>query len=293
MAGVLPRPPYRAPRTIAATSVAALIGLMGLAGLALWNRRAPFDRRRETGGVPAAFDQDATSYDRLVGANPGYDAHLRLSARRLGLSGPGLRLLDVGCGTGRSTAALLAVHPDAEIVAVDASAEMLAAARAKPWPASVRFVHARAEDLPATLAALGEDRPVDGLLAAYLVRNLPDPDAGLAVLADRLAPGAPLVVHEYSVADSAVARAVWTTVCWLIIIPLGWRVTGDPALYRYLWRSVLAFDGVTRLARRLREAGLVDVRVEPVDGWQRGIVHSVVGRAAPAGSQPRRAARSA
>ncbi|MCD2193276.1 class I SAM-dependent methyltransferase [Actinomycetospora endophytica] len=234
-----------------------------------------FDRAREAAEVPAAFDQDASSYDRLVGANPGYFDHLKRSAARLGLPGrgAGLRLLDVGCGTGLSTRALLDTYPEAEIVAADASAEMLAQARAKAWPATVRFVQSRAEDL----ATAGVEGPFDGILAAYLLRNLPDVSAGVADLRDLLAPGAPLAVHEYSVADSAYARAVWTAVCWAIVIPLGKRVTGDASLYRYLWRSVLAFDGLTRLTGRLSGAGLEHVHVEPMDGWQRGIVHTVVG----------------
>ncbi|GAA4811225.1 class I SAM-dependent methyltransferase [Actinomycetospora chlora] len=241
-------------------------------------RRGPgFDRTAAAAGVSAQFDQDASSYDRLVGANPGYHEHLRLSARRLGIpdAGRGATLLDVGCGTGLSTAALLETYPEARIVAVDASAEMLAKAREKEWPETVRFVHARAEDMTAALAG---ERPADGLLAAYLVRNLPDRDAGVAVLVDHLAPGAPIAVHEYSVADSAVARAVWSAVCWAVIIPLGWRVTGDASLYRYLWRSVLVFDGLARLEQRLRDAGLREVHTRPVDGWQRGIVHTVLGR---------------
>ena len=82
------------------------------------------------GAVPAAFDAGASAYDRLVGANPGYHAHLRMSARRMRIPnrGRGLRLLDAGCGTGASTVALLAAAPEAEIVAVDASAGMLAEA---------------------------------------------------------------------------------------------------------------------------------------------------------------------
>ncbi|WP_133827087.1 class I SAM-dependent methyltransferase [Actinomycetospora succinea] len=243
-------------------------------------RSAGFDRESAAAGVSAQFDQDAASYDRLVGANPGYYDHLRLSARRLELpnGGAGAALLDVGCGTGLSTAALLETYPGARIIAVDASAEMLAKAQEKPWPDTVRFVHARAEDLDEVLTAEGLDGPFDGLLAAYLVRNLPDRDAGVAVLVDHLAPGAPIAVHEYSVADSAYARAVWTAVCWAVIIPLGRRVTGDASLYRYLWRSVLAFDGLARLEQRLRDAGLREVHTRPVDGWQRGIVHTVLGR---------------
>src|ERR1700752_4987593 len=113
----------------------------------------------------------------MVGANPGYHQHLRMSVhrRRIPHCGRGMRLLDAGCGTGASTAALLAAAPEAAIVAVDASEGMLREARGKAWPASVRFVRGRIEDL-ADLSVAG---PFDGILAAYLVRNLPDPDAQL------------------------------------------------------------------------------------------------------------------
>jgi ubiquinone/menaquinone biosynthesis C-methylase UbiE len=228
--------------------------------------------RIEPTGVPRAFDDHAPSYDALVGRNPGYHEHLRLSAARLGVTGP--RLLDLGCGTGASTAALLAAAPEAEIVAVDGSAEMLAVARSKEWPARVTFVHSRLEEL----ADNGVTGPFDGILAAYLVRNLADRDAGLRALRDLLAPGAPLAVHEYSVADSLRAKAVWTAVSWGIIIPMGWRATGDAELYRYLWRSVLRFDGVGALAARMHAAGFADVSVQPMTGWQKGIVHTFLGR---------------
>ena len=235
--------------------------------------------RIDTRSVPRAFDEHAASYDRLVDANPGYHDHLRLSAQRMGLpdQGRGLRLLDVGCGTGASTAALLAAAPEAEIVAVDASAEMLATARRKAWPDSVRFVHGNAQNL----AAVGVTGPFDGILAAYLVRNLPAPDAALRSFLTMLRPGAPLAVHDYSVRDSMRSKAVWTAVCWTIIIPMGRLRTGSSGLYRYLWRSVLRFDGVKTLAQRLRDAGFVDVRCQTFDGWQQNIVHTVLGRRRP------------
>ena len=225
--------------------------------------------------ITGAFDAGACAYDRLVGANPGYHQHLRMSARRMRIPdrGRGLRLLDAGCGTGASTAALLAAAPDAEITAVDASAGMLAQARAKRWPPSVRFEHGRIEDL----ADLGIDGPFDGILAAYLLRNLDDPDAQLRRFRALLRPGATLAVHEYSVRDSRWATAIWNAVCWAIIIPSGRRQTGDSALYRHLWRSVLAFDGAARFRRRLADAGFTAVRSETVPGWQRNIVHTFLG----------------
>ncbi|GAA1123596.1 class I SAM-dependent methyltransferase [Nocardiopsis composta] len=233
-------------------------------------------RAMKTGAVTEEFDRAAASYDRLVAANPGYHRHLRVSARRLRLArdGEGLRVLDLGCGTGASTAALARVFPRAEIIGVDASENMLARARGKRWGPGVRFVHAKAEELTAD----GLDGPADAVFAAYLLRNCPDPDAALAAMAGLLKPGGRMVLHEYSVAESAVARGVWSLVCWSIVIPLGRAVTGRTELYRYLWRSVLDFDGASRLRRRMRAAGLENVRTLALTGWQRGIVHTFLGR---------------
>lgn len=222
--------------------------------------------------VPAAFDVGASAYDRLVGANPGYYAHLRISARRMRLPdrGRGLRLLDAGCGTGLSTAALLSVAPEAEIVAIDASEGMLAEARAKSWPSSVRFVHSRVEDL----ATVGVDGPFDGILAAYLLRNLSDPDAQLQEFRALLRPGSTLAVHEYSVRDSPLSMGVWNAVCWGVIIPFGRLRTGDATLYRHLRSSVNTFDGAAEFRKRLSDNGFVSVHSETMPGWQRNVVHT-------------------
>jgi ubiquinone/menaquinone biosynthesis C-methylase UbiE len=228
------------------------------------------------GDIPGAFDAGAPAYDKLVGANPGYHAHLKLSAQRMGIPhhGEGLRLLDAGCGTGASTSALVAVAPKAEIVAVDASSGMLAQAAAKLWPSSVRFVESRIEDL----AEAGVDGPFDGILAAYLVRNLADKDRQLRAFRALLRPGGTLAVHEYSVRDSRLATAVWNIVCAAIIIPSGRLRSGDATLYQYLRRSVNRFDGAGDFRDRLRANGFTSVRSETMPGWQRNIVHTFLGQ---------------
>lgn len=237
------------------------------------DERSPDDKVLHHEAVPAAFDTSAAVYDRLVNRNPGYHKHLRLSAQRLHLpdSGAGMRLLDAGCGTGASTAALLSAAPRAEIVAFDASAGMLERARSKPWPTSVRFVHATMENLPAKIAG-----PFDAILAAYLLRNLTDIDQQLRVFSALLRPGGTLAVHEYSVRESWYARLKWNAVCGAVIIPAGTLVSGDASLYRYLRRSVLLFDGATQFEDRLRHNGFTAVRAEPMTGWQRGVVHTFV-----------------
>ena len=227
------------------------------------------------------FDATADRYDLMVALNPGYHDHLRAAAEhlrdRLPRNRP-LRLIDLGCGSGASTAALLdRLGPqsgDAAVLGVDASDGMLDVARRKTWPPGVRFRHGLAEDIAGHVTDWPPDAAVDGVFAAYLFRNVTDRDAALAAVHDVLAPGGWLVVQEYSVAGSRRAAALWTAVCWAIVIPLSLVLTRRTVLYRYLWRSVLCFDPVPRFAARLSAAGFEDVTVETVDGWQRGILHT-------------------
>ncbi|MBO1330707.1 methyltransferase domain-containing protein [Streptomyces sp. VRA16 Mangrove soil] len=229
-----------------------------------------------------AFDHAAGSYDALVRANPGYHAHLRRSARRLGHRAPGrgLRVLDLGCGTGASTAALLSVLPEAEITAVDASAGMLERAAAKPWPSTVTFVHTSAEHLDHPLVR----GPFDAVFAAYLFRNTADASPVLSAVHDLLAPGGRLAVHEYTLSGKHRHRAVWTAVC-AGLLPVT-TALGDGALYRHLWRSVIEFDTADRFSRRLTATGFVRVRALPLPGWQTGITHTIVGQVPQEGIHP-------
>jgi ubiquinone/menaquinone biosynthesis C-methylase UbiE len=236
--------------------------------------------RLRDGDLSSAFDAGAGSYDTLVGRNPGYHDHLRISAQRLGRrlgidgDGAGLRLLDVGCGTGASTAALLSAAPRAEITAVDAAGAMLDQARAKSWPGTVRFVHSPVEEL----AAAGVRGPFDGVFAAYLVRNLADPDTQLCALRELLEPGGSLAVHDYFAGRDRAARLRWHAVCWTIVIPLAAANRGGTRLYRHLWRSVTDFDDASRFRRRLEDAGYTGVDTTTMSGWQSGIEYSILAR---------------
>lgn len=228
----------------------------------------------------AAFDRGAGRYDLMVRLNPGYHRHLRFAAAELvRRSGAGaVRAIDLACGTGASTRALVAAAPTGSaLLGLDASAGMLARARAKDWPPGVRFGQACCGRLD--LAPL---RPGtwDGILACYLFRNVPaeERDRALSEAFQLLRPGGWLVAQDYSVAGDPVASRVWDAASWGIIIPLGVVVDRNPALYRYLWRSVREFDSTRRFAGRLAAAGFSDIATRTVPGWQRGILHTFVAR---------------
>lgn len=223
--------------------------------------------------LAADFDRVARRYDLLNALNPGYRRHLRNSARRLMLA-PDDHVLDLCCGTGLSTHALLQACPTARVTALDNSPGMLAIAQQKRALAQVRFVLGDAMD-PSAAGACG---PFDAVFMAYGIRNVPDPDACLRRLRGLLRPGGRIAFHEYSVAGDLRAQWVWNAVASAVIVPLGTALTGSPQLFRYLRRSVNAFDSVHAFCRRLEGAGFEEVTLHPTDGWQRGIAHTFCAR---------------
>jgi ubiquinone/menaquinone biosynthesis C-methylase UbiE len=234
-----------------------------------------------------AFDRAAPTYDAMVALSPGYHAQLRTAAEllveRLPRPEAGDRpvsVLDLGCGSGASTRALLdawaarAGSPGLLTVrGVDASSGMVAQARAKSWPAGVELVVA---DAVAHLESL-QDASVDGVLAAYLLRNVPDRECLVGEVARVLRPGGAVAVHDYSVAGNTRARVTWAAICHGVIIPLAAIKRSDVPLHRYLYTSVRDFDSVGRVCERLLSAGVVDLHHESYAGWQRDLVHTVVG----------------
>ena len=90
------------------------------------------------------FGRLAASYDRVRPVDDNWRRTFEVVVREADLRGR--RVLDLGCGTGRLSAAL-AERGLARVWGVDASAEMLAVAREK-LPASVGLKQARAEGLP-------------------------------------------------------------------------------------------------------------------------------------------------
>ena len=228
-----------------------------------------------------AFDRAAPSYDAMVALSPGYHDQLRRSAHgllaraTLPVDRP-IRMADLGCGSGASTAALLEAAAevgaaDPVVTGVDSSAGMLAEAARKPWPDSVGFVESDALSWLRSQPAAS----LDAVLAAYLLRNVTERDAIVAELARVLVPGGAVALQDYSVAGRPLAGALWAGVCHAVIIPLAVINRSDVPLHRYLYRSVRDFDSVEVLHDRLTRAGLTEPQHLRHSGWQRSMVHTL------------------
>ena len=113
-----------------------------------------------------------------------------------GHAGPGMsgRILDLGCGTGSGTFALLRQNADAEVLAVDGSAFMLERLREKARGLGVeKRVHTVQANLDEAWPDFGL---VDVVWTSAFMHHLADPDAALRGLFDALRPGGLLVVIE-------------------------------------------------------------------------------------------------
>ena len=139
--------------------------------------------------VRGIFDAIAPSYDRLNHLlSMGLDRRWWRSAARSFrdvLAKPEAKVLDLCCGTGDMTAALLALRPaDGEpVVGLDFSAEMLGRARAKFAGANAQWIEGDAMRLPFP------DGSFDLVTAAFGFRNLANYADGLREMARVLRPG--------------------------------------------------------------------------------------------------------
>ena len=93
------------------------------------------------------FDALAPKWDTIRSDVAESRGMLEAALDALGVIAPA-RVLDVGTGTGQAAGLLTQRFPDAEIDAVDASAQMIELARAKPELARVRFAVADGGRLP-------------------------------------------------------------------------------------------------------------------------------------------------
>ncbi len=134
---------------------------------------------------------NAEIYDEFARERGLYAALNAELARRADLPGA-RRILDLACGTGATTRAILAaMDRDAEVVGLDAAEDMLDVARRTVNDPRARFVHARARDA----ARIAGERPFDRALCNAAFWQFPDSAAVLAALSAALAPAGLFVLN--------------------------------------------------------------------------------------------------
>ncbi|MFP5451263.1 MAG: class I SAM-dependent methyltransferase [Thermoleophilia bacterium] len=134
------------------------------------------------GDAPEGFSKAAESYDAAVRHNIAGSERLVMSLP----DGDYGRVLDVGCGTGFTSAAMLRRFPVSEIVGVDPAEGMLGVFAAKLGEFPDVRVELRAEDV----MEMGvEDESFDAVITAMALHWFPDKPGAVARMARALRPG--------------------------------------------------------------------------------------------------------
>ena len=196
-------------------------------------------------GTDAAesFDRSAADYDRILAPN-------RMGAARLAAAMPGegyADLLDVGCGTGFTTEAVLARHPGIRrVTGVDPSEGMLARFREKAPALGVELELHRgtAEDLPVAEASF------DAIVSGMAFHWFPDKAGAVRAMARAVRPGGTVAILASGRGSDVEFQRVLEAM--RPRVPEAWTTV---------------FDLIHRNGREL-EAHLEDAGLQPLDVWE-------------------------
>jgi len=196
------------------------------------------------------FDGVASRYDLTnTVISFGQDRRWRRATRAALGPTPGERILDVGAGTGVSTAEL--ATSGAYVVGVDLSLGMLRAGRqSRPH---VTLLAGDALRLPFA------DASFDAVTISFALRNVADADAALRELARVTRPDGRLVVCEFSTPVNPVFRTLYLSYLMRSLPAVARRVASNPDAYVYLAESIRAWPDQPSLAARIGAAGWRDV----------------------------------
>jgi demethylmenaquinone methyltransferase/2-methoxy-6-polyprenyl-1,4-benzoquinol methylase len=227
------------------------------------------------GEVRALFDRIAPIYDRMnTLMTAGLDAGWRRAAVRAAELRPGMRVVDVACGSGALTRELArAIGPSGAITGIDLAPAMLARAREQRQRRDAARPDYRVGD---ALTLPLEDGGADAATIAFGLRNVPDYRRALAELTRVVRPDGRVVVLEIATPRSRIGRAV--AAAWFRrAVPWLGRLAGGGRAYRYLPDSVQGYPPPEMIAELMAEVGLARVT------WRRmgiGMVTLHVGRRA-------------
>jgi SAM-dependent methyltransferase len=162
---------------------------------------------------------------------------------------PGGRWLDVGCGNGALAATVLALADPAQVVGVDPSEGFLADARTRIVDRRSTFHVGDARSLPFP------DRGFDSVVSGLALNFVPAPERAVAEFIRVGAPGAVVAAYVWDYAEGmAMMRYFWDAASTL-----------DPAATGLDEGRLFPLCRPAALRELWVQAGLADVRVQPID----------------------------
>ncbi|UCH66175.1 MAG: class I SAM-dependent methyltransferase, partial [Ignavibacterium sp.] len=199
------------------------------------NTQTLFENKSE---VPFEFNRVAKKYDLATLLSQGYQDDLQRSVNRLVLRGDEL-VLDLCCGTGKSTISCLNNLSDGKVIGIDNSEMMLRVATEKYYK---QYDNNKLEFVLKDVMNLDyQDNSVDAIFMAYGIRNMPDYKMTLLNLFRVLKPGGKIAFHEYSLKENFFSHLYWKFLGYGVIIPVSTLISGSSTIFKYLVKSVDKF----------------------------------------------------
>lgn len=224
---------------------------------------------RDSGRVRAMFGAIAHRYDLLNHVlSLNLDRSWRRRAARELPEDPSARILDLCCGTGDLSVALVRAGCAGTVICCDFSHQMLLLALPK-------LARLQAADRCLLLEADGHRLPLasetfDAVTVAFGVRNFTDMDAAFREIHRLLKPSGRLVVLEFSTPTAPIVSSIYRFYLMRVLPRVGDLVARQRGPYFYLAQTISQFPDPVILAHRIREAGFASVAFIPLTG---GIVH--------------------
>ncbi len=212
--------------------------------------------------VRRMFDRIAMRYDllnRVISLR--FDSWWRNQAIRAVLDSNDPLILDLGAGTGDLTfAAAKAVRGNGRIIGLDFSLQMLTLAQLKkkraPYGDRTQFV------LGSALLPPFHDRSFDGVMTAFVLRNVSDLSLFFNLAFHLLKPGGNFVsLDMFPPADGWFSK-LYGLYFYRLMPWLSGFVADDAQAYKYLSESVRQFHSPDHIAEIMRRSGFehVDLR---------------------------------
>jgi len=200
------------------------------------------------------FGTIARRYD-LINDLQSFGLHRRWKRRVVDLAAvtPGVRALDLCCGTGDLALAL--ARRGATVTGLDFSGPMLAVATRRRRGPNPEFLQGDALHLPFP------DDSFDIVTMGYGLRNLADWKAGLAEMKRVAKPGGRLVILEFGKPANALWRSLYFTHLQCSVPLTGWIFCGNAGAYAYILESLRHYPAQLAVAAQMREIKLANVRV--------------------------------
>lgn len=208
------------------------------------------------GWVRGLFDRTAGDYDRIeramaLGSGSWYR---RRALAKAGLR-PGMRVLDLGVGTGltaREAARL--VGPAGHVTGVDPSRGMMERALV---PSGVELMLGSAESIPLA------EQSVDFISMGYALRHVSDLSRVFQEFRRVLRPGGRFCILEITAPEARPGRVLLKAYMRGVLPFVAWcigRHRDSPKLMRYYWDTIEACVSPAAILASMREAGFGDVQ---------------------------------